>query len=268
MNTLWIFFLLAFTKSARTDFKCAPTSASVQKRLDKAYIPGAAIVVVNRNATLYEKGIGYQSPPISDKRQSMNVLSSIFVLASISKTFIAVAAMQMVELNRLNLDDDINKYLPIGMNIRHPKYPNVTITTRHLLTHQSAIGQNLEEEKKFYLPDDDFTRTDLGDIIQNYLSKNASWLPYPPGSNTTFYSNIGTCLVAFIVQRLSNMSSFEDYVQEKILGVLGIKKNQAGYRLSNFPDRKHLVGHYIYNTSYLQQFQTMVPQLNISRVNF
>ena len=70
----------------------------------------------------------------------MNSSSSIFVLASISKTFIAVAAMQMVELNLLNLDEDINKYLSGSTKIVHPYYPNVTITTRHLLTHRAAIG--------------------------------------------------------------------------------------------------------------------------------
>lgn len=262
------FSLVVFIQSVSTDFKCAPTSTSIQQRLDQVYIPGISIVVVNRNQTLYQKAIGYQSPPISvsDKRQPMNVSSSIFVLASISKTFIAVAAMQMVELNRLNLDEDIHKYLPTGMIIRHPQYSNVTITTRHLLTHRAAIGQNMDEEVKFYLPEDDFTKTDLGQVIENFLSKNASWLPYAPGGNTTFYSNIGACLAAFIVQRLANMS-FEDYVRQKILNPLGINKNQAGYRLSNFPDRKQLVGHYIYNASYLQQYQTLLPQLNISQVN-
>ncbi|CAF3754298.1 unnamed protein product [Rotaria sp. Silwood1] len=153
------------------------------------------------------------------------------------------------------------------MKIIHPYYPNAIITTRHLLTHTAGIGVNLAEEYKLYLPGDDFTKTNLGDIIEKYLSYNNSWLPVSPGHNITSYSNIGASLAAFIVERVANMS-FEEYVQEKILKVLGIDKKDAGYRLSNFQDKKeYLVGHYVYNASWLQTFQHMVPQLNVSRVD-
>ena len=259
----WIlFFVIPLIKG-----DCPPQTSSIQRLLDDAFIPGASIVVLNRNEILYERGVGYQSPPIVKQRQMMNSSSSIFVLASISKTFIAVAAMQMVELNLLNLDEDINKYLSGSTKIVHPYYPNVTITTRHLLTHRAAIGQNLVEEYKFYLPGDDFTKTNLNDVLRNYLSSNESWLPIPPGGNITFYSNVGVSLAALIVERLANMS-FEEYVQEKILKVLNIDKNDGGYRLSNFEDRKEsLVGHYIYNSSWFQIYQNLLPQLNFTQVN-
>ncbi|CAF3285408.1 unnamed protein product [Rotaria sp. Silwood2] len=263
----WFFFLIALIKADSIEFQCPPTTASIQHLLDEAYIPGASIIVLNRDEVLYQKGIGYHSPPISEQRQPMNALSSVFVLASISKTFIAVATMQMVELNLLNLDEDINKYLSPRMKIIHPYYPNAIITTRHLLTHTAGIGQNLIEEYKFYLPGDGFTKTNLGDVIEKYLSYNTSWLPVPPGHNITFYSNVGASLAAFIVERLAN-TSFEEYVQEKILKVLSIDKKDAGYRLSNFQDKKEsLIGHYVYNASWLQTFQYMVPQLNVSRAD-
>ncbi|CAF1132416.1 unnamed protein product [Adineta steineri] len=264
---LWLFFIIALIKADSTEFQCPPTTASIEHLLDQAYIPGASIIVLNRDEILYEKGIGYHSPALSEGRQIMNASSSIFVLASISKTFIAVAAMQLVELNLLNLDEDINKYLSPRMKIIHPYYPNVTITTRHLLTHTAGIGINLEEEYKLYLPGDDFTKTNLGDVIEKYLSYNASWLPITPGHNITSYSNVGACLAAFIVERLAN-TSFEEYVQEKILKILDIDRENAGYRLSNFQNKKqNLVGHYVYNASWLESFQYLVPQLNVSRVD-
>jgi CubicO group peptidase (beta-lactamase class C family) len=260
-------FLIALIKADSIEFQCPPTTASIEYLLDKSYIPGASIIVLNREKILYEKGIGYHSPPIPEERHPMDASSSIFVLASISKTFIAVAAMQMVELNLLNLDEDINKYLSPRMKINHPFYPNDIITTRHLLTHTAGIGVNLVEEYKLYLPSDDFTKTNLGNVIKKYLSYNASWLPISPGHNITSYSNVGASLAAFIVERLANIS-FEEYVQENILKVLGIDKENGGYRLSNFQNKKqNLVGHYIYNTSWLQTFKNMVPQLNVSRVD-
>ncbi|CAF1329504.1 unnamed protein product [Adineta ricciae] len=262
-------FLVALIQASSIEFQCPPTTGSIGYLLDKAYIPGASIVVLNRDEILYEKGFGYHSPSISEseERHPMSASSSIFVLASISKTFIAVAAMQMVELNLLNLDENINKYLSPRINITHPFYPDDIITTRHLLTHTAGIGVNFEEELKFYLPGDDFTKTNLGDVLENYLSYNASWLPIRPGNHTTSYSNVGASLAAYIVERLAN-TSFEEYVQEKILRVLGIDRENGGYRLSNFQNKQQdLVGHYIYNASWLQSFQAMVPQLNVSRVN-
>ncbi|UJR12542.1 hypothetical protein I4U23_016718 [Adineta vaga] len=260
-------FLIALIKAGSTEFQCPPTTTSIQQLLDEAYIPGASIIVLNQDKILYEKGIGYQSPPIPEERRPMDASSSIFVLASISKTFIAVAAMQMVELNLLNLDEDINKYLSPRIKITHPFYPNTIITTRHLLTHTAGIGVNFVEELKFYLPGDEYTKTNLGDVLKNYLSYNDSWLPITPGHNISSYSNVGASLAAYIVERLANIS-FEEYVQEKILKVLGIDKENGGYRLSNFQNQKqNLVGHYIYNASWLQTFQAMAPQLNVSRVD-
>jgi CubicO group peptidase (beta-lactamase class C family) len=263
----WFFFIIALIEAGTTKSECPPTTASIQQLLDDAYIPGAAIIVVNANEIIYQQGVGYHSPPISEELQPIDPSSSIFILASISKTFIAVAAMQMVESNLLNLDTDINQYLPPLMKIVHPYLPNTTITTRHLLSHTSGIGPNLIEELQHYLPGDSFTQTNLGDVIQKYLSNNASWLPVPPG-NITFYSNVAAALAAFIIERLAGMP-YEKYVQDKILKPLGIDEKKASYRLSNFQDnRKSLVGHYIYNASWLETYQQMAPTLNISLVSF
>ncbi|CAF4996803.1 unnamed protein product, partial [Rotaria magnacalcarata] len=91
----------------------------IEKYLNDTYIPGAAIVVVNGTHTLYEHAFGYHSisPP-----QLMDVEKSIFGIASISKTIIAVAVMQLVEKELVDLDTDINHYLSEPhRRIFHPK---------------------------------------------------------------------------------------------------------------------------------------------------
>lgn len=262
----WFFFIIVLIKIGITESVCPPTKQSIQNLLDEAFIPGAALLVINNSQIIYEQGIGYHSPLISEQqRHPINSSSSIFMLASISKTFIVISVMQLVELNHLNLDTDINQYLSPRMKIVHPYYPNTTITTRHLLSHSSGIGLNLVEQLKFYLPGDTFLQTNLGDLIQSYLIKNESWLPIPPG-NITFYSNVGAGLAAFIVECLSGIS-FEKYVHENILKVLDIDEKKASYRLSDFQDEsQNLVGHYVHNASWLKTFQEQMPQLNITRV--
>jgi CubicO group peptidase (beta-lactamase class C family) len=84
----------------------------------------------------------------------------------------------------------------------------------------------------------------------------------------THYSNVGPSLAALIVEYVTNMS-FEQYVQDKILKRLDIDKNEAAYRISNFESRKKvLVEHFIYNSSWLEIFQNLVPQLNSIQVNY
>ncbi|CAF3146470.1 unnamed protein product [Rotaria sp. Silwood2] len=262
----WLFFVISLIKADDYQSQCPPTTASIERILQDAHILGIVATVVSSAGIIHEQGIGYHSPPISEQRQPMDSSKSIFVLASISKTFIVVAAMQMVESNRLNLDTDINQYLPSQMKIIHPHHPNVKITTRHLLSHTSGIGPNFLEELQQYLPGDTFAQTNLGDVIEKYLSNKTNWLPIPPG-NKTFYSNMGSCLAAYIVERLAGIS-FEQFVQDKILKPLGIDEKNGGYRLSNFQDNtKSLVDHYIFNASWLEIYQDMLPQLNISRVS-
>ncbi len=84
---------------------------------------------------LYEEGFGYHSPLSTE--HPIDRSKSIFVIASVSKTFIALSAMQLVEKSQLNLDIDVNEYL---------KFPNSIIAMRHLLSHSSDLGSNYEED--------------------------------------------------------------------------------------------------------------------------
>ena len=267
MQIYCFLFLLALSAvKGNNELQCPPPLSSIQALLDKARMHGAALLVVNRTGIVYNQAFGYQAPPISGDRQPVDTANSIFLLASISKTFVAVAAMQLVESNRLNLDTNINEYLSPVLNVVHPQYPNVPITTRHLLSHLSGIGASMTEELAIIYPGDDFTKYDLADALRKYLRNNESWLPIPPG-NKTLYSNTGVNLAALVIARLSNMT-FEQYVEEKILMPLGISQNMGGYRLSNFDqNKKYLVSHYLYDSNFPPMFNELFVRLNATRVS-
>ena len=94
MPMYWFFFFIACIEAQeKHQSHCPPTASSIEPLLAKAYIPGAVAMVVNAQGIVYEQSVGYHSPPISDERQPIDSSNSIFVLASISKTFVAVAAM-------------------------------------------------------------------------------------------------------------------------------------------------------------------------------
>ena len=62
------------------------------------------------------------------------------MVASISKSVTATALLQLYERNMFNLTDDVNKYL--DFKVRNPKFPEVNITFKMLLAHQSSLNDN------------------------------------------------------------------------------------------------------------------------------
>ena len=258
-------FLWAFLVIVSVWSKECPSRAFIEQSLKDVNVPGAAIIVVNATNILYQEAFGYQS--LSPARM-MDVDKSIFLLASLSKTFIGVAVMQLVEANRLDLDADINEYLPsTKTSIVHPKYPCNKITLRHLLSHSASVGVDQKIGFTFIRPNDPWlvNGTTLEDVCYDYLSPNVSnWLSDPPGS-ISLYSNVGTALAGLIVERVAQMP-YELYVREKILKPLGIDVKRAGYRLSDIENRDDLVKHYAFNASSLALWKQELPQINVSKV--
>ena len=244
--------------------KECPSRISIEKSLLNAHVPGAAIIIVNTTDILYQEAFGHQS---FLPTQLMDVDQSIFVLASISKTFIATAVMQLIESNVLLLDRDINGYLlPSDMNVFNPFYPTLKITLRKLLSHSASIANNPQLEPYFFrMNDRALTETTLAEACFEFLNPNASnWLAYPPGT-VTLYSNVGSALAALVVERVTKMP-FDQYVRRRILQPLGIDLAKAAYRLSDIEDHTNLVRHYSFNSSEFQANNKPVPLLNVTQV--
>ena len=237
---------------------------SLEKLLSNAHIPGAVILVTNRSEILYEYSYGYDC--LSPLR-TMDAHRSIFALASVSKTFIAVSVMQLVEANLVDLDQDINEYLNTSYKrIYHPQYPTSKITLCQLLSHSASINRNDQMEAIFVqLGDNALTSITLKETCYQYLHSNASnWLPYEPGT-VTLYSNIGSSLAALVVERVARMPYYQ-YVKERILQPLTIDTNRAAFRLADLKNQQDLVCHYTFNRSRFHLLNQIFPQLELKQV--
>lgn len=94
---------------------------------------GISIVVVADGEPLFEYYNGYK-----DYENSLIVNEhTAYRIASISKNITAICAMRIVEEGLIDLDSDINQYLPF--TIRNPNFPEAPITLRMLLSHRSSI---------------------------------------------------------------------------------------------------------------------------------
>ena len=120
---------------------------------------------------------------ISNIEQKKSVTdSTLFCIASISKTITATAVMQLWEQGLFELDDDVNDYL--SFNVRNPNYPDVPITFRMLLTHTSSINgwtNNITHNQDNPIP--------LGFYMENYLVpggvhyNSSDWNSWMPGTS-------------------------------------------------------------------------------------
>jgi len=146
-------------------------------------------------------------------------LDTIYVIGSISKTVTATAILQLYEKGFFNLDDNINDYLPF--EITNPNHPNINITFRMLLAHQSSLGDTLFDII-YYLP----LLDNSSQWIQERLIPGAKhyresyWRDYEPGENIG-YSNMGFIIASILIEEISG-KSFEQYCQDNIFQPLAM----------------------------------------------
>ena len=106
----------------------------IQLLMKLAHMPSLSTCVIKNESVVWSKTYGYYDL----KNKKLATQNTIYMVASISKMFTAIAIMQLWEQGLFDLDDDVNDYLPF--ELRNPHYPDVPITFRMLLAHQSSLG--------------------------------------------------------------------------------------------------------------------------------
>ncbi len=106
-----------------------------EKGLDSLGIVGATIVLVQGDSIPHQAGYGVEN---INTKAPINPNTSVFTVASISKTFVATAVMQLYEQGKISLDTDVNTYLQ-SLQIEYPFKNSITI--RHLLTHTAGFDE-------------------------------------------------------------------------------------------------------------------------------
>lgn len=168
-------------------------------------IAGAAVAVVRDGEILALRGYGFADV---DGRVPVDASGTLFRPASISKLFTWTAVMQLVEAGRLDLDRDINDYL----DFRVTGLGGQPITMRHLMTHTAGFEESLQD----LLVDDAGRLEPLGAMLRKRLPRPL----HPPGA-VPAYSNYGSSLAGYIVERISGLP-FEQYVEQHIFAPLGM----------------------------------------------
>lgn len=186
----------------------AQLTAAIEYEVAQKRLPAFSLALVDGQETVYAAGFGFEDA--QGKRRA--TADTIYRVGSVSKLFTDIAVMQLVERGELDLDADVQQYLP-GFQ---PKIPDGSkITLRQLMSHRAGLVRESPVGNYF-----DPTEPSLEATV---ASLNQTSLTYPPDTRTK-YSNAGVAVAGLVLQKKTGVR-FEDYLQKTLLRPMKMRRS-------------------------------------------
>lgn len=197
--------------------------SKIQSLVENGNLPVLQIALISDNELIWLKTYG--------KEAKEDVL---FKIGSIEKVVTATALLQMHENGQINIDNDINDYLPFS--VRNAKFPDIPITVKMLMAHRSGLemfpyqfqwdinDMGYNRDTGIVLPEivrlskEEYIKSSLDSLGTNF---NPNIWKFEPGSKYQ-YSNTGYIILQYLVEQVSGQK-FSEYLTENIFKKLGMK---------------------------------------------
>lgn len=200
--------------------------ARVQQVLDREQVPGAAIALVDRNGIVWSGGVG-----VRDLQTRAPVeRDTIFRVASITKSFIGLGVMRLVEQGKLDLRRPLAELLP-DLPIDNA-WSDVPVTLAHVLEHTAGFDDMRPNET--FTADDAMTPAQA--LAINPRSRTVRWRP---GSRFA-YSNVGFGVAGRAIE-IASGEPFDAWLRREVLQPLGM--NDADFRRTPALAQRLAIGH-------------------------
>lgn len=207
----------------------------IQSLVKNGNLPSLQVAVVSKDQIIWSKAFGEGT-----------AIDFLYLNGSVQKVFDATAILQLYESGLIELNKDVNNYLPFSL--RHPQYPNIPITTEMLLSHRSGLdcptNQFEWDTENVFSPE--YRRACAKEIeemsLEEYLiaslttdglNYHSNLWKYKPGSEF-YYSLIAYPLLRYIIERVSGQT-YPEYMKEHIFEPLGM--SNSGFNSSDFEGR-------------------------------
>ena len=218
--------MLLFTATKSQSF--SNIDSIIKKEIDEHRVAGGTALVIHEGKTIYNKAFGF-SDMASKKKMEIN---SIFRIASQTKAIVSIALLQLLEKNKIELDDPIEQFIPAFSNQKVALFRRDSIelverkrpiTIRDILTHQSGISSGDEHPKLMPL----FKKYGLDKMLNmgyknleeeiNQIAKMP--LAHQPGERFSY--GLSTDVAGRLVEIISGMS-LGNYLEKNIFRPLGM----------------------------------------------
>ena len=190
---------------------------SVQKELERLKIPSLSIAFYKDNF-LWKRSFGY-----ADMEHKIPAKpDTLYRLASISKPITAVGILKLMEEGKLNLDDEVQKYVP---NFPRKRWP---VTIRHLLGHLSGISHYLNYDEEGHFKTHYTTEESVG-VFKDWM------LRAEPGTKY-IYTTYGFNLLGAVIEGAS-AKPYAEYMRENVWNSLGMNSTRMDIADTIIPNR-------------------------------
>jgi len=188
----------------------------LKKQVDDGKTPSIQYAFFNLDSVIYESKYGVMNVGLNTPVES-NTTYNIF---SVTKTFTALAVLQLVQAGKINLSDPASRYIS--------GFPySADITVEQLLTHTSGIPNPLPL-RWIHLAEEhnDFSR----DLFFSEIFKKYPKLDSRPGTKFS-YSNLGYVLLGQLIENVSG-EKYEKYIADNIIARCGIDSGSLGFEIN------------------------------------
>lgn len=197
--------------------KKAAIEVAIASFMSRQNIPSISVAIVQDGQIRFQGGYG-----ITDLENFVPTRQyTVYRIASVTKPMTAVAAMQLVEKGKLDLDAPVQNYVP-GFPAK--QFP---ITSRQLLAHLSGVRNYRPNEPEYTVRYN--TLTDALNIFKD------DPLEYEPGTRF-LYTSYGYTLLGVVIEGASGMR-FDDYMRENIFKPAGMVRTRVDDVLAIIPNR-------------------------------
>jgi CubicO group peptidase (beta-lactamase class C family) len=175
--------------------------------VERNHVPGAAWGIVVDGKLIHAGVAGLREVA---SRSPVDT-STVFRIASMSKSFAAASILKLRDEGKLSLEDLAEKYVPELKGLKYPTTDSPRLTIRHLLSHSAGFPE-----------DNPWGDQQLAETEESLSRMMRSGIPFsnPPGIAYE-YSNYGFAILGRIVANVSGMS-YTRYLTENILKPLGM----------------------------------------------
>lgn len=192
--------------------------AVMESALEQRRLNGAVVMIARQGEVIYQRAAGW----LDRETGRPMPMDAIFRLASMSKPIVSAAALKLVELGKLSLDDSVEKWIPeFAPTLADGRQAKITV--RHLLTHTAGLSYN------FFQPQDGpYWKAGVSNgldqpglsITENLSRLGAIPLFFEPG--TSWLYSLATDVLGELLSRVAN-ASLPTIVSEFITAPLGMR---------------------------------------------
>jgi len=201
--------------------------------MEKARMPGFSIAVVDDGETIYAEGFG-----LRDTEKNLPATpDTLYGIGSITKSFVAIAIMQLVEAGEISLDDPVSQHIPFELGTADDP-----IRIHHLLTHSLGVPSFATSTVAISRGLGMDTGVPLGSAADFYRLVNGAKdeVVARPGERF-FYHNAAWRMLGAVIQEKSGLP-FHRYLKEKVIDPLGMERTTLS--LAAFQaDPDHILPH-------------------------